>query len=324
MPQAPEFWAKPGLLSDLLLPLAWGHAGLSAARRALAQPKHVSVPVLCVGNLVAGGAGKTPVVLSLAAMLRAAGHRPQILSRGYGGTLAGPVRVDPARHSAAEVGDEPLLLARAAPVWIGRDRAASADAAIAAGADLLLLDDGFQNPTLHQDLALVVVDGAYGLGNGRVIPAGPLREPAKTGLARAQAVVLMGATDTRFDFGRAPMLRAKLVPQAADHLKGKKLVAFAGIGRPQKFFATLTELGAIIVAQHAFPDHHRYQDTELDKLQREAAGSGATLITTEKDLVRLEPRWRASIAALKVDVAWADREAVEALLARWLGDRAHA
>jgi tetraacyldisaccharide 4'-kinase len=321
MPQAPEFWAKPGLLSDLLLPLAWGHAGLSAARRALAHPKQASVPVLCVGNLVAGGAGKTPVVLSLAAMLLAAGHRPQILSRGYGGTLAGPVRVDTTRHSAAEVGDEPLLLARAAPVWIGRDRAASADAAIAAGADVLLLDDGFQNPTLHQDLALVVVDGAYGLGNGRVIPAGPLREPARTGLARAQAVVLMGAAETRFDFGDALVLRAKLVPQAADHLRGQKLVAFAGIGRPQKFFATLAELGAVVIAQHAFPDHHRYQDAELDRLQREATATGATLITTEKDLVRLEPRQRAAIAALKVEIAWADRAAIEALLVRLLGDK---
>jgi tetraacyldisaccharide 4'-kinase len=315
MPQAPDFWARPGLLSDLLSPLAWGHAGLSAARRALTRAKHVGVPVLCVGNLVAGGAGKTPVVLSLAQMLSGAGHRPQILSRGYGGSLAGPKRVDPALHSAAEVGDEPLLLARAAPTWIGRDRVATAAAAIAQGAELLLLDDGFQNPLLHQDLALVVVDGEYGVGNGRVIPAGPLREPARVGLARAQAVVLMGAGKNDLALAGTKTLKAKLVTRDADPLKGKRLVAFAGIGRPQKFFATLKELGAVLVAERGFPDHHRYHEAELDQLAREAANQDATLITTEKDWVRLDPRWRMRVAALKIEVQWEDRAAVLALLA---------
>jgi tetraacyldisaccharide 4'-kinase len=314
MPQAPDFWTRRGLLSDLLLPFAWGHAGVSAARRALTHAKHAGVPVLCVGNLVAGGAGKTPVALSLAHMLSAAGHRPHILSRGYGGSHVGPEQVDPAQHSATEVGDEPLLLARAAPTWIGRDRVATAAAAIAHGADVLLLDDGFQNPSLRQDLALVVVDGSYGFGNGRVIPAGPLREPVKAGLARAQAVIVMGGGGHDLPLDGTMRLNAKLVARDADPLKGKRLVAFAGIGRPRKFFATLNELGAALVAERGFPDHHRYQETELDQLARDAASQDATLITTEKDWVRLDQRWRARIAALKVEVAWEDRAAVLALV----------
>ncbi len=315
MPQAPEFWNRTGLLSDVLLPFAWGHAGLSAARRALSHGKRVSVPVLCVGNLVAGGAGKTPVVLSLAQLLTAAGHRPHLLSRGYGGSLAGPLQVDPARHSAAEVGDEPLLLAGAAPTWIGRDRVASAAAAIAHGADALLLDDGFQNPSLRQDLALIVVDGEYGFGNGRVIPAGPLREPVPTGLARAQAVVVIGRAKSNLPLGGAKRLNAQLVAPDAEALRGKRLIAFAGIGRPQKFFVTLAELGAMLVMERSFPDHHPYQEAELDRLADDAAREDATLITTEKDWVRLTPAWRARVAALKVAVHWEDRGAVLALLA---------
>jgi len=314
MPQAPDFWARPGLLSDLLLPIAWGHAGLSAARRALSRTTRVSVPVICVGNLVAGGAGKTPVVLSIAQMLKAAGHHPHILSRGYGGTVAGPCRVDPTRHDAAAVGDEPLLLAAAAPTWVGRDRVATATAAIGAGADVLLLDDGFQNPALAYDLALLVVDGAYGLGNGRVIPAGPLREPAKAGLARAQAVIVMGKGKSDLDFAGVRTLKAKLVAPDAGDLAGKRVVAFAGIGRPQKFFATLEELGATLVATRGYPDHHRYRAAELDQSSREAASQNAALITTEKDWVRLDPLWRGRVATLKVEVAWEDRAAVLALI----------
>jgi tetraacyldisaccharide 4'-kinase len=315
MPQAPDFWARPGLLSDLLLPIAWGHAGLSAARRALSRTTLVSVPVICVGNFVAGGAGKTPVVLSIAQMLSTAGHHPHILSRGYGGATVGPCRVDPTRHNATAVGDEPLLLAGAAPTWVGSDRVATAAAAIGAGADVLLLDDGFQNPALTYNFALLVVDGAYGLGNGRVIPAGPLREPAKAGLARAQAVIVMGNGESNLDFAGVRKLKAKLVaPDTAD-LRGKRVVAFAGIGRPQKFFATLEQLGATLVATRGYPDHHRYRAAELDQLAHDAASQNAALITTEKDWVRLDPLWRQRIAMLKVEVEWEDRAAIEALVA---------
>jgi tetraacyldisaccharide 4'-kinase len=321
MPQAPEFWARSGLLSDLLLPLAWSHAALGAARRHFHHPFHANVPVLCIGNLVAGGAGKTPVALSLARILQEAGTTPHILSRGYGGSLSGPLRVDPARHSAAEVGDEPLLLAQAAPTWICRDRAASARAAIAAGASMLLLDDGFQNPTLHQDLALLVIDGTYGLGNGRVIPAGPLREPAATGITRAQAIVRVGADRTGIARSDRPLLTARLQPREADDLQGKSVVAFAGIGRPEKFFATLRELGAALAATHEFPDHHHYREAELARLLAEASAKRALVITTEKDRVRLTPPWRERIRALKVEIVWDDSAALMRVLAPILGTR---
>ncbi len=315
MLEAPEFWAKPGLLSGLLLPLAWGHSALGAARRRFSHSWRASVPVLCVGNLVVGGAGKTPVSLSLARIMTEAGISPHILSRGYGGSLGGPLRVDPARHSAAEVGDEPLLLAQAAPTWIGRDRVASARAAIAAGARILLLDDGFQNPALHQDVALVVVDGAYGLGNGRVIPAGPLREPVECGLARAQAVVLMGAPQASLALADKTVLRARLAPRGSDDFKNKKVVAFAGIGQPRKFFETLREIGAELAATHAFADHHPYRDTELARLAAEASEQDAALVTTEKDAVRVEPAWRQRLCVLKVEVEWEDTAALMRVLA---------
>jgi tetraacyldisaccharide 4'-kinase len=322
MPQAPEFWTRAGLLSDLMLPFSWAFAAGGTMRRRFAHPWRASVPVLCIGNLVAGGAGKTPVTLSLARLLHEAGKTPHILSRGYGGSCVGPLRVDPARHSAEDVGDEALLLAQAAPTWIGADRAQSAREAIAAGAELLLLDDGFQNPTLHQDFALAVIDGQYGLGNGRVIPAGPLREPAAEGLARAQAIVLIGADRTGIAArSNKPVLCARLQPREAEDLAGCKTVAFAGIGRPEKFFATLRQVGAELVSTHAFADHHAYREAELARLLDEASERRAVAITTEKDRIRLAQPWRARIRALKVEIQWEDEAAVMALLARLLSSQ---
>jgi len=315
MRPAPEFWARDGIAAQLLQPLAWAHEAAGAARRAMVHPWRAPVPVICVGNLVAGGAGKTPVVLSLAQRLSARGARPHILSRGYGGRAAGPLRVDPARHGAAEVGDEPLLLAAAAPTWVARDRAAGARAAAAAGAGLILMDDGFQNPHLQKDLALLVIDGAYGFGNGRIIPAGPLREPVAAALARADAVVRIGEDEAGVaaSLGGVPVLAAALAP-VADTVFDGPVAAFAGIGRPAKFFRTLAATGARIVAQHAFPDHHPYTERDLARLA--AAAGGTQLVTTEKDAVRLPPAWRGRVAVLKVEVRWQDAAALDALLAR--------
>jgi tetraacyldisaccharide 4'-kinase len=315
MPQAPEFWAKPGLVSDLLAPLGWAFGAAGAARRAMTQATRVSVPTVCVGNLTAGGAGKTPVALSLAQLFQARGKHPHILSRGYGGSLKGPLQVDPARHSASEVGDEPLLLAAAAPCWIGADRLASARAAIAAGADLLLLDDGFQNPALHYDVALVVIDGGYGIGNGHVLPAGPLREPVATALKRASAVILIGAKATTLDLHDLPVLAAWLAPVAADEFKDARVFGFAGIGRPEKFFASLREAGAELVWTRDFPDHHSYSDGELVALEAAAKAKNARLVTTEKDWVRLPLSWREKTRALKVALRWDDTAALERVLA---------
>lgn len=317
---APDFWQKRGLASALLAPagLAYGMAGV--LRRAFATPYRASVPVLCVGNLVAGGAGKTPVALSLAERFSRRGIGAHFLTRGYGGSLAGPIAVDLKRHSAAEVGDEALLLAQSAPTWIARDRAKGAAAATAAGAELLLLDDGFQNPSLAKDLSLLVVDGAYGFGNRRLIPAGPLREPIRWGLARAEAAILIGEDEAGIAVllkNRLPLLRARIAPMET-RWTGRPIVAFAGIGRPAKFFDLLRQSGAELVAQHPFPDHHPYRSAELDALAAEAGAAGAALVTTAKDRVRLPVGWRDRVEVLDIAVEWEDEAALDALLEKVL------
>ena len=312
----PEFWARPGLVPDLLQPLAWAYAAAGAARRGWTQPWRAPVPVICVGNLVAGGAGKTPVAIALARRLQAQGRAVHLLSRGYGGSLSGPVVVDRLRHDASQVGDEALLLAAAAPAWIARDRPAGARAAIAAGAECLLLDDGLQNPTLAKDLSLLVIDGAYGLGNGRVLPAGPLREPLDAGLARADAVVLVGedrAGVTARLAGKS-VLHARLVPENAAAFAGRTVVAFAGIGRPAKFFATLDSIGAELVARHAFADHHRFRADELQRLFSDAETAHAVLVTTAKDAMRLPAEWRAHVEVLSVTAEFEEWAALDRLV----------
>jgi len=318
--RAPDFWAEGGALPFLLGPLGAGFDLAGRLRRTLARPARVPVPVICVGNLVAGGAGKTPVSLSLLAALAARGRGPHCLTRGHGGRACGPLRVDPARHGAGEVGDEALLLARAAPSWVARDRAAGARAAVASGAGVIVMDDGFQNPGLVKDLAFLVVDGSYGFGNARVIPAGPLREPVDTGLARADAVVVLGE-DVRGLAGglagRMPVLHARLVPApGAARLAGRRVLGFAGIGRPEKFFATLRELGADVTEARPFPDHHPYETGEIEELLARAAAMEALAVTTEKDAVRLPAPLRAKVEVVAVSVAWRDPDALAALLDR--------
>lgn len=323
-PSAPDFWARRGALSLLLAPLGCFYDAAGAARRAWAHAYRAPVPVICVGNLVAGGAGKTPIVASLATRLIARGVAVHILSRGYGGTLPGPVQVDPARHDAAAVGDEPLMLARGAPTWVARDRAAGARAAAAAGAQAILMDDGLQNPTLAKDLSFVVFDGSYGFGNRRVMPAGPLRESIARGLARADAAVMLGTDQTGAMalLGTMPVLDAEPLP-ATTGLAGQAFVLFAGIGRPQKFFDHFARTGARVVATRSFPDHHRYGETELTALADTAKQAGATLMTTEKDWVRLAPTWRTRIQYLPLAIAWRDEAALDRLLDGALERAAH-
>ncbi|MBI3517142.1 MAG: tetraacyldisaccharide 4'-kinase, partial [Proteobacteria bacterium] len=282
----------------------------------------------CVGNLVVGGAGKTPVALALAADLKRRGRRVHCLTRGYGGTLLGPVVVDRDRHDAHAVGDEALLLAAVAPTVVARDRAAGAGLAFAQGADLIVMDDGFQNPGLAKDLSLLVIDGAVGFGNGRLLPAGPLREPIDAGLARAHALVLIGQDDrgVRRQVGdRVPTLTARLAPTPAwDALRGRRVVAFAGIGRPAKFFEALNAHGLLLVERAAFADHHSYTEEELARLARAASTADAVLVTTAKDAVRLSPEARARLTVLEVAVAWDDPDALERLVAPVLAPRAGA
>ena len=316
--RAPDFWdAPPGFIAGLLAPVGAAIDAAGRLRRALARPYRAPVPVICVGNLVAGGAGKTPVVLSLAAILAGRGIATAIVTRGYGGRLAGPLRVDPAVHDAEAVGDEALLAAASGACWVSRDRADGVRAAVEHRATAVILDDGFQNPHVAKDLSLVVIDAAYGFGNCRLIPAGPLRERIADGLARATAIVLIGDAGPGRELGGndTPILRATLDPIDGERFAGVALLAFAGIGRPEKFFATLRSLGAQIVAERGFPDHHRYRDAELAALRRDAASAGAMLVTTAKDWVRLPPAKRAGIAVLDVELRWRDSDALDALLA---------
>lgn len=314
MRAAPAFWAgRPRMLANLLLPIgaAWDAAG--RLRQALSRPYRPPIPVICVGNLVAGGAGKTPVVLALASHFTANGIAVHIVTRGYGGSLGGPLRVDPACHDAAAVGDEALLLARRAPSWVARNRAAGIRAAIAAGAGAILLDDGFQNPAVAKTLSLVVVDATYGFGNGRVIPAGPLREGLARGLARADAVVMLGSVGHAAENGR-PVLRAVLEPVGGERLAGTRVFAFAGIGRPEKFFASLRALGAELVGARAFPDHYPFSAAEIERLLRDAERAQARLVTTVKDIVRVPPTMRNAIEILEVEIRWADPAALARLI----------
>jgi len=319
--RAPAFWLHGGPAAWLLAPLAWLYDAAGRVRRGLSQPQRAGVPVICIGNLVAGGTGKTPTALAIGALLQARGARPHFLSRGYGGRLRGPVQVDPRQHGADAVGDEPLLLASQAPTWVARDRVAGAAAAVAAGAEVIVMDDGYQNPHLAKDLSLLVLDQAYGLGNGRVHPAGPLREAAQRGFARAQGLILLLAEDAppaplKLP-SKLPLLRARLLPtREAQRLAGRRVLAFAGIGRPTRFFATLLGLGAQLVAARAFPDHHRFRPDEVMALVEEAQAAQAVPVTTAKDMVRLPTEARVMVETVDVRLAFEDEAAIAALLDR--------
>jgi tetraacyldisaccharide 4'-kinase len=314
--KSPAFWQQPNApLSRLLAPLGWAYAEITAWRLAHGSPWKAPVPVICVGNLTAGGAGKTPIVRDLARRLKIRGYRPGILSRGYGGTAPGPLKVDPERQDATLVGDEPLLLARDAPCWVARDRAEGAKAMVADGIDIILMDDGLQNASLHQDLRIIVADGTTGFGNRRPIPAGPLREQIAAGIARADALIVTG--EDRCGLGEIFSKQIKILQTFVaiqNSLPASPLVAFAGIGRPEKFHATLVSAGANVAEFHAFADHHAYSEGELSVLSANAERLSAELVTTEKDWVRLNAGWRSQITAIEIDIAWRDEAAIASLL----------
>ncbi|CAL79747.1 Tetraacyldisaccharide 4'-kinase (Lipid A 4'-kinase) [Bradyrhizobium sp. ORS 278] len=326
----PAFWHRPpSWQSHLLSPLSMLY-GAVAARR-MAQPGiKAGVPVICVGNYHVGGAGKTPTVLALTALLRGQGEQPVVLSRGYGGRLPGPVLVDPAAHGAADVGDEPLMMAAHVPVVVSRARADGVGLAKAHRASVILMDDGFQNPSITKDLALIVVDGGRGLGNARVFPAGPLRTPLPPQLARTDALMIIGrgeageAVASRVAAAGKPVFRAQLQPDAGvvASLAGRPLLAFAGIGDPQRFFRSLRASGLEIRAERPFPDHHPFTDGDIKALVDQATREQLALVTTEKDLVRLRGRgWdhpELAPMAFPVTLQFDDETAVRSLVARRL------
>jgi len=321
--RAPDFWrhGNGGLTGVALAPVGWLYGAAGAIRIATTRPWKAPIPVICIGNLVVGGAGKTPVALDFGARLLERGRTVHFLSRGYGGSEYGPLRVDPASHGSDKVGDEPLLLARLAPTWIAADRRQGCQAAADAGADIIIMDDGFQNPAVAKDLSVIVIDGDYGFGNGRIFPAGPLRESVATGLKRAQGLILIGGDDgPELPHGHPPVLKGRLLGRSESrNLKDKPIIAFAGIGRPEKFFKTLGDIGCDIRATHAFADHYPYNAADLERLRRQAENDGAQLVTTEKDAVRLSPEFQRSIVTVAVTLGWDDEAAINRLLDTVMG-----
>ncbi len=328
--RAPAFWwrERPGLQARLLMPLATLYGAIASQRMARAGVR-ADVPVLCIGNFVAGGAGKTPTAIALAKMLRARGESPAFLSRGFGGALSGPapLHVDPTLHLAADVGDEPLLLARVAPAFICTDRIAGAQAAVRHGASVIVMDDGLQNPALAKDLVIAAVDGATGIGNGLCIPSGPLRAPMAVQWRAADAVLVIGGGEAGAAVASAAraagrlVLGAQLAPSQSDvaRLLGKRVFAFAGIGRPEKFYATLRACKAQLVGTHSFADHHPYGDGDLAALGAQAKAQGAELlVTTEKDAARIAPGALPGLSVLPVELIFDAPDDVAALLARLL------
>jgi tetraacyldisaccharide 4'-kinase len=330
--EAPFWWyRRKGGLAAALAPLGRLYGSVAEARFAKAQPYRSRLPVICIGNFTAGGGGKTPTAIAVAALLAELGAKPTFLTRGYGGASKGPVLVK-AGQSAGEVGDEPLLLAAAAPTLVSADRAAGAHAIETTGASVIVMDDGFQNPCLAKDLSLVVVDAEAGLGNGLIMPAGPLRAPLEAQMARADALVVIGdgnkAASLIEAFARQgkPVLKARMVPRQDRRWLGVlPVIGFAGIARPEKFFATLRNYGARLVDTRAFPDHHRYSERDARRLLDAAKAQNAMLVTTEKDFVRLPDDEDSARGELKhrcrpflVAVEFEEAAAVKELLASGL------
>src|SRR5438105_7018690 len=320
----PAFWYRPpSWKSHLLRPLGALYGAISA-QRLQRQGFDAGIPVFCVGNYHLGGAGKTPTVLALARMVRDLGEAPVVLSRGYGGRRHGPVMVDPARHVAADVGDEPLMLSQTVPVTVARDRVGGVALARSQGATVILMDDGFQNPSIAKDASLIVIDSERGLGNGKVFPAGPLRAPLQPQLARTDALIIVGngsaAASVAAEIAAQgkPVLSAHLKPDEAQvaQLRGKRVLAFAGIGDPTRFFNTLRASGIDVAGQRAFADHHGYSQAEIDSLIAEAKRETLTLVTTEKDLARLRD-WSQQIVPFPVTLEFDNA----ALLRKFVTDR---
>ena len=324
--KAPAFWYQPkNKWGRLLAPLGHIYRLAGLVRRARATPYHSCVPVLCVGNIVAGGAGKTPTCLALRKLLLKNDPlgKTVFVMRGYGGRELGPLRVEPKTHTSADVGDEPLLLARSAPCWIGQDRAATIQAA-EKEASVIIMDDGMQNPHVAPMLTLLVIDGAVGLGNKKLIPAGPLRETLNDAFPRIDAIIMIGedAHQVATYLGK-PVFKAKLWPSISTEFMNKpNVLAFAGIGRPQKFYDSCHAAGLTVIETQDFPDHHVFTDDELALLADRATHKGLRLITTAKDYVRLPNAYRAKVAVLDITLTFDDEAGLINLVSKCLAKNA--
>lgn len=328
--RTPSYWFtdpdKPDWRARVMAPLGWLYGFGTARRVARSQTYRASVPVVCIGNINAGGTGKTPSTIALAQRLISQGKVVHIVSRGHRGNEEGPLLVDERQHGADQVGDEPLLMAAFAPTWIARDRVKAVQKAEAAGAEIILMDDGFQNPNVHKTLSIVVVDAVKGFGNARCIPAGPLREPVRAGMKRADLLLSIGHARAQSKFRQkwgdaiaCPHVTGQLEPlQTGMDWKGMDVLAFAGIGLPEKFFATVSDLGANLLRAEALADHQPLTDALMKRLEIEATALNAQLVTTEKDAVRLPDSFRRRVLTVPVRLELEDWSAIDAALARIL------
>ncbi len=326
--RAPEFWYTPpdapGIRARFLAPLGAIYARATAKRVRQESSYHLGIPVICVGNINAGGTGKTPAVIALVQHLQQRGMSPFVVSRGYGGSLEGPVEVSEKSHTYQKVGDEPLLISAFTRIWIGKDRAAAAKAAEKAGADVIIMDDGHQNPLISKDISIVIVDAVKGFGNGKCIPAGPLREPVQAGFERADFLVSIGPDKAQNAFEKTwksvitiPHLRGVLAPlETGMDWSGTRFLAFAGIGHPEKFFYTLQSLGADLVKSEALDDHQPLTPSLMARLENEALLLGAQMVTTEKDAVRLPSGFRQKVLTLPVRLELNGWDQIDAALDR--------
>lgn len=302
--KTPSFWQNNNIISTLFTPLGWAYGAITKLRIILTKPQKINCPVICIGNITAGGTGKTPVAISIAKILQNQGKNPSFISRGYGGKLK-DLFVNTQKHSALDVGDEPLLLAAQAPVFINPDRFQAGLKACQNGADIILMDDGFQNPKLHKDLSFMVIDGNIGLGNEKFIPAGPLRESLKSGLKRAQAVIIIGEDKHNISarVGKKTIFFARIAPVKKQNTE-KPIIAFAGIGRPEKFYNSLQESGFNLLKTIDFEDHHFYNESELQAIIAQAKELNAEIYTTSKDYVKIPKILQSDFKVLEIEIKW--------------------
>lgn len=313
--KTPQFWSTRGTLAKLLLPISILYDIVSTMKRAQVKPNGFPVPVICVGNLIAGGSGKTPVALYIGRMLKSKNVNAFYVSRGYGGKFKGPVLVNPKKHSAREAGDEPLLLSEVLPTVVSKDRVAGVRYALSKGAKAIVLDDGLQNPSVVKSLALLVIDGQNVFGNGYLIPAGPLRERPENGYKRAHAIIVLNRS-TRVPPlpSDRPALNARTFPQNAEAFKGRKVIAFCGIAYPDKFFATLSSAGAQLVEKIPFADHYPYSMMDMQKLLFKGHIADAVLVTTAKDAVRIPAKYRDCVAVLDIGIEFENPAMMENII----------
>jgi tetraacyldisaccharide 4'-kinase len=320
--KAPKFWNSSSrhFLSDLLGPIAgvYSAASKTLQTRQLRFQEKLTIPVICIGNATMGGTGKTPIAAALGRHIKEKYQKNvHFLSRGYKGSAEGPLKVDATRHSYREVGDEPLLLSEIAPVWVSKDKVRGGVKAQEQGAELLIMDDGLQNQNLYKDFSILVIDGAYGFGNERVFPAGPLREPISHALEKASILLMLGEDKmqlTKRFFENFPVLRADIQPKGRESLKSKNVLAFCGIGRPEKFFTFLEEHGVQVQENISFSDHYPYKDQEIENLIKKANEKGLCLVTTRKDSIRIAPKYHSSLYIIDIDIVFQDYDALDSYL----------